>query len=181
MKRRMQRTDFRGHAARSLRHATLAVLVGVSAQAAAQVVPVDPDWRESEAPPPPVPAASRMIPIDMPGSSLRFGVDAASVSVGRDGVVRYVVLAIGAGGAMNAIYEGVRCSTAEVKVYARQAASGGWVPTPAAEWQRLHEVTHSRHSLVIARNGACVGHGAAGTAADIVRNLKEGPDRRFTQ
>ena len=166
---------------RAVQTLTLIMLAGAATLAAAQVVPVDPDWRESEAPPPPAPLASRMIPLDMPGSSLRFGVDAASVSVGRDGVVRYVVLAIGTGGAMNAIYEGVRCSTAEVKVYARHSAAGGWVATPTAEWQRLHEVAQSRHSLVIARNGACVGHGAAGTAADIVRNLKEGPDRRFVQ
>lgn len=178
MTRRMPRIAF---IARQWAKLGTALCLAALPLAHAQVVPTDPDWRESEAPAPPVPVASRMVPLDMPGSSLRFGVDPASVSVGRDGVVRYVVLAIGSGGAMNAIYEGVRCNTAEVKVYARHSPAAGWVATPAAEWQRLHEVAHSRHSLVIARNGACVGHGAAGTAADIVRNLKEGPDRRFVQ
>lgn len=167
-----------------IRLAGRVAVVGVWAaalQTVAQLVPVDPDWREAEAPPPPVPVPARMIPIDMPGSSLRFGVDPESVTVGRDGVVRYVVLAVAPSGTINAIHEGVRCSSGEVKVYARHTASSGWVAADRADWQRLHDVANSRHSLIIARSGACVGQGAAGTASEIVRNLREGPDRRFVR
>ena len=34
-----------------------------------------------------------LIPLDIPGSTLRFGVDPASVTIGSDGIVRYVVVA----------------------------------------------------------------------------------------
>lgn len=141
---------------------------------------VDPDWKEVEAPPPPALRTSALVPIDMPpGSSLRFAVDPASVSVGADGVVRYVVVASSPTGAVNALYEGLRCNTAEVKVYARHNPDSGWVPARNAEWQPLHNRPNSRHSLTIARTGACVGQGPSGTASEIVRALRTPPDSRF--
>ena len=143
---------------------------------------VNPDWKEVEAPPPPALRMQNLVPIDMPpGSSLRFAVDPASVSVGADGVVRYVVVASSPTGAVNALYEGLRCNTAEVKVYARHNPDSGWVPATKAEWQALHSRPNSRHSLTIARTGACVGQGPSGSAAEIVRALRTPADTRFMQ
>jgi hypothetical protein len=143
---------------------------------------VNPDWKEAEAPPPPALRTQNLVPIDMPpGSALRFAVDPASVSVGADGVVRYVVVASSATGAVNAMYEGLRCNTAEVKVYARHNPDSGWVPARNAEWQPLHNRPNSRHSLTIARTGACVGQGPSGNAAEIVRALRTPADTRFMQ
>lgn len=147
--------------------------------ALAQLATPDPDWKESEAPAPPALRLERLVPLEVPSSSLRFGVDPNSVTLASDGVVRYVVVATGSGGAVNAFYEGLRCNTGEVKVYARHNPDSGWVPVRDAQWQPLHNVPHSRHSLHIARNGACVGHGPNGNAAQIVRDLRSGPDRRF--
>jgi hypothetical protein len=147
--------------------------------ALAQLATPDPDWKESEAPAPPALRVERLVPLEVPASSLRFGVDPNSVTLAADGVVRYVVVATGSGGAVNGFYEGLRCNTGEVKVYARHNPDSGWVPVRDAQWQPLHSVPHSRHSLHIARNGACVGHGPNGNAAQIVRDLRSGPDRRF--
>jgi len=147
--------------------------------ALAQLATPDPDWKESEAPPPPAVRVERLVPLDVPGSSLRFGVDPHSVTLAADGIVRYVVVATGSAGAVNGMYEGLRCNTSEVKVYARHNPDSGWVPVRDAQWQGLHDVPHSKHSLQIARNGACVGHGPNGNAAQIVRDLRSGPDRRF--
>jgi hypothetical protein len=145
----------------------------------AQLATPDPDWKELEAPPPPALRLERLVAIDVPGTALRFAVDPNSVTLAADGVVRYVVVATGSGGAVNAMYEGLRCNTAEVKVYARHNPDSGWVQVRDAQWQAVHAVPNSRHSLHIARNGACVGHGPNGNAAQIVRDLKSGPDRRF--
>ena len=140
----------------------------------------NPDWKEVEAPPPPALRTQNLVPIDMPpGGSLRFAEDPASVSVGADGVVRYVVVASSPTGAVNAMYEGVRCSTAEVKVYARHNPDSGWVAARSAEWQALHELRHSRYSLAVARNGVCMGHAPNGDAAQIARDLRAPVDRRF--
>jgi hypothetical protein len=141
---------------------------------------VNPDWKETEAPPPPALRTQGLIPVEMPsGLSLRFAVDPASVSVGADGVVRYVIVASSPTGAVNAMYEGLRCNTAEVKVYARHNPDSGWVPARNAEWQPLHNRPNSRHSLTVARTGACIGQGPSGNAAEIVRALRTGPDKRF--
>ena len=141
---------------------------------------IDPNWKEVDAPPPPALRTQGLIPLETSASiGLRFGVDPASVSVGPDGVVRYVVVASSSTGTVNAMYEGLRCNTAEVKVYARHNPDRGWVPVQGAEWQPLQNRPNSRHSLVVARTGACIGHGTSGTASEIVRALRSPADARF--
>lgn len=159
---------------------SLLCLALAATTAAAQLVPVDPDWKELDAPPPGALRVEGGIPIDMPGSGLSFTVDPASVRVGADGIVRYVVVARSPMGAVNGLYEGVRCSTSEVKVYARHSPDSGWVPTQDAQWQSLQATRNGRHSLQIARTGACMGNAPNRTAAQIVRDLRAGPDQRFS-
>ena len=158
----------------SLGAAVLALLAGA---AHAQLVPNDPDWKESEAPPPPAVRTQHLIPLDMGGSELRWGVDPASISVGADGIVRYVVGASAASGALNAMYEGLRCSTGEVKVYARHARDGGWVRA-TGDWVPVHSAA-ARHSLVIARTGACAAEAPNGPAPQIARDLAAPANDRF--
>jgi hypothetical protein len=143
---------------------------------------IDPDWKELEAPPPPALRTRGLIPIEMPpGISLRFGVDPDSIAVAADGVVRYVVVASSPTGALNAMYEGLRCNTAQVKVYARYNPDSVWVQNRGAEWQPLQNRPNSRHSLTIARTGVCVGQGPSGNASEIARALRAPVDTRFMQ
>jgi hypothetical protein len=145
----------------------------------AQLAPVDPDWKEADAPPPAALKLDGLIPIDQPGSSLRFGVEPGSVSVGRDGIVRYVVVAKSSTGAVNAIYEGIRCSTGEFRVYARYNPSGSWVLNKDPLWRSLHDPQPSSHTLTIARTGACIGDGTNRSAEQVVRDLRGSVDHRF--
>jgi hypothetical protein len=147
--------------------------------AAAQLAVPDPDWKELEAPPPPVLRTADLIALEVRGSTLRFGVDPQSVALGTDGIVRYVVVATSTTGTVNAIYEGLRCGTGEVKVYARHNPDSGWVPARGADWQPLREGPHARYSLLIARTGACVGDAPNRNAQQIVRDLRAPVDRRF--
>jgi hypothetical protein len=157
----------------------VAGLAGLLALAAhAQLVPPDPDWKEAEAPPPPALRTEGLIALDVRGSSLRWGIDPASISVARDGVVRYVVVGLGDGGAVNGFYEGLRCSTGEVKVYARHAREGGWVRSTRLEWTAL-QAPAARHSLAIARGGACAGQAPNDSASQIARDLAASPNWRF--
>ncbi|NPC56140.1 CNP1-like family protein [Caenimonas soli] len=156
-----------------------AALAFVACAAHAQLGAENPDWREAEAPPPPALKLDGLIPLEVPGSTLRFGVAPGSVAVGSDGIVRYVVVASSTTGTVNAIYEGIRCSSGEYKVYARHNPDSGWTPTKDAAWRSLHEPM-SRHSLLIARTGACMGHGANGSAARIVQDLRSSIDSRFS-
>jgi hypothetical protein len=154
-----------------------ALLLAVAAHA--QVAQIDPDWREAEAPPPPAFSLAGLIPLEIPGSALRFGVDPSTVSVGQDRIVRYVVVATSASGVVNALYEGIRCGTGEYKVYARHNPSGGWKVAKDSPWRALQDQPASHHSLLIARTGACMGHSPNRSASQIVRDLRAPADTRF--
>jgi hypothetical protein len=157
-------------------------LLALTAGAAwAQLAPLDPDWKESEAPPPPALRTTGLIALDMPSSALRFGVDPASVTLGADGIVRYVVVAQSPSGVVNAMYEGLHCKTSEVKVYARHNPDSGWVMTRDAAWMALNiGISQTRHSLIIARGGACLGNSPNRSAAQVVRDLGSPPERRLS-
>jgi len=157
--------------------ATLAFAAGAAfAQFSA---PLEPDWKESEAPAPPPLKTTGLIELEIPGSELRFGVDPFSVTVGSDRIVRYVVVARSASGAVNGIYEGMHCRTGEVKIYARHNPDSGWVRVPDAQWRPVHAAPHARYSLPIARGGVCIGHSPNRDAKQIVRDLRAPADSRF--
>jgi hypothetical protein len=129
--------------------------------AAAQTL-TDTDRKESEAPPPPAFNTKQLIPIDMPKYvTLRFGVDPATLSITPDGIVLYVVVAINPAGSINAMYEGIRCATGEVKTFARYTTGGKWAVAANPEWQSLEANLPSRHAVALARQGLCEGHSAA--------------------
>jgi hypothetical protein len=156
-------------------------LCGAAACASAQVIP-DPavDWQEIEAPPPPALRTQGLVPIEVRGAgSMHFGVDPGSVTVGADRVVRYVVVASSNSGTVNGIYEGIRCDTGEVKVYARYNPGSGWVPARTAEWQNIFTMANSSHSLAIARGGACMENAPNVSPAQILQDLRAPADRRF--
>jgi hypothetical protein len=155
-----------------------ALLALSAAPATAQFTPPDPDWKELEAPAPPAFTLKGLVPVEVPRATLQYGVDPASVSLGADGIVRYVVVATSNTGAVNALYEGIRCSSAEVKVYARHNPDTGWTPASAEPWRPLHN-NPSRHSLIIARTAACMGHSPNRSRSQIVRDLRSPIDTRF--
>ena len=148
-------------------------LMLVALGASAQVI-ADPDWKETETPLPPAFTKDRLIPIEMPKYvSVRFGVDPATLTITPDGIVRYVVVASNASGSTNAMYEGIRCATGEVKTYARYTSSGQWSSIQDPQWQRLDANLPSKHAMALAQQGVCDGRSAsASSAAGIVYALK---------
>jgi hypothetical protein len=156
-----------------------AALLVLAGHAGAQLAPPDPDWKESEAPRPPAPKTTHLIPVEIPGTTLRYGIDPESVTLGSDGVVRYVVIASSNTGAVNALYEGIRCSTGEARIYARHNPDSGWSPASDLSWTPLQQSRPSGHSLAIARNGVCLGRSANRSVAQILQDLRSPVDRRF--
>ncbi len=141
----------------------------------------DRQWQESDVPPPPAFNKDRLIALEMPNYvSLKFGVDPATLAITPDGIVRYVVVASNGNGATNALYEGIRCDTGEVKTYARYAANGQWTNLQDPPWRALNDNQPSRHAMALARQGACRSHSAtANSVADIVRALKTRNEELF--
>ena len=134
----------------------------------------DPDSKELQFAPPASIAKDKMLPIDMPSHlSLRFAVDTSSISVDTDRVVRYVIVASSAN-ASNAMYEGIRCKTAEYKTYARMGSNGQWNIVQNPQWKLLAD-NGSRHTRAIAHQGVCDGAAPATNAAEVIRMLKNPP------
>jgi hypothetical protein len=74
-------------------------------------------------------------------SEFRFFVDPASLSVGADGIVRYTLVARSSAGAQNVSYEGMRCATGEVRVYA-VGRGRDWI-VRESEWRAIRPGWHS--------------------------------------
>lgn len=141
----------------------------------AQLIQLDPDWKESDAPSPPAFSQAQLISLNMPSYvSLKFGIDPSTLSITADGIVRYVVVATNASGSMTAMFEGIRCSTGEVKTYARFNSTGKWDAIKAPQWVDLAGRQPSKHAMVLARQGLCDGASTTGSSvADIVNALKK--------
>lgn len=85
------------------------------------------NWLEIESAPPSLPLREERLPFFVSSASdFRFFVDRPSISVGKDGVVRYTLIALSPLGAENVSFEGVRCKSREHKTYATGRADGSW-------------------------------------------------------
>lgn len=134
----------------------------------------NPDWVEEKEPPPPAFSKERALPLEMPSYvSVRVAIDPATVLVGNDGIVRYVVVMSNATGTVNAAYEGIRCASDQVKTYARAGNSGTWSQVETPAWRDLNDNQPSRHAHVFARQAACQSH-VASTKAEITKALQTG-------
>jgi hypothetical protein len=151
----------------------LAVLLGVaSLQVLAQLAADDPDWKENDASPAPEFDRKRLVRFEvLIGGALEFGVDPATITIGKDGVVRYVVVASSANGNLNAMYEAIRCATGEFKTYARRSADSDWSAVQQPTWRSMQENMPSRHAFRLAKQGVCTGRAPASSVAEIVRSL----------
>jgi len=156
------------------RAVALALALGVAGigTASAQIF-TERNTPELEAPPPPAFDAARALAIDMPNySTLDFMLDPGTITIGTDGIVRYVVIARSkrASGALNAFYEGMRCSAGSVKTYATSTGDA-WSPVKQPAWKTFGEM-RSTYGVELAKQAICRGDAPRSSVEDMVRNLK---------
>lgn len=155
------------------RSLVVAGMLGLSFAAWAQFNSDAMDWKEGEVPPPPAFDVGKLLVFDVStGSSLVYGVDPATLRIGNDGIVRYVMVATSRTGARNVMYEGIRCSSGEFKTYARYSAEGVWRPVDKPEWRSMFGNMPSRHAVQLARTAACSNSAPTSSVEEIVRRLK---------
>jgi len=95
----------------------------------------------------------------------RFFVDASTLSVDNEGIVRYVLVARSSAGVENVSFEGMRCVTNEYRIYAL-GRDGAWVGRPT-DWRPIDPKTVSRWHNELARNYFC-------PQREPITNAKEG-------
>lgn len=134
----------------------------------------NPDWKESEAPPPPAFDVGKLVTFDVASNpQMVYGVDPSAISISKsDSLVRYVVVATSQTGVRNVMYEGLRCATGEVKTYARYVPPGKWNAVESPQWRSVFEKVPSRHALAFARLGACDARSPATSVHEIVDKVK---------
>lgn len=167
---------------RGLQASAMALALIFCASASAQFFQDNPDWKESDVPPPPAFDVGKLLTFEvLANPGMVYGVDPASITISRsDSVVRYVVVATSQSGVRNVMYEALHCATGEVKTYARYMPPGQWQPVTNPVWSSVFEKTPSRHSLAFAKAAACDARAPTGSVREMVYKLKN-PDRYLDQ
>lgn len=152
----------------------LVALVCLSAPVCAGVLfDADANWQEGDyAFPAEVKEESLRTFFVSSASPNRFFVDQSSVSVGSDGVVRYVLLVRTPGGAENVTFEGIRCATGERRIYASGRKGGDWAPMKQSEWQPISDNDYNRPRAALAYDYFCDGPVAPRDSAHALRRLQ---------
>lgn len=133
-------------------------------------------WAEVQTQIPAYPDDANLIRLDVGSATQhRFYVDAKSLSVGNDGVVRYTLVIRTAGGATNVSFEGIRCESGEQKYYAIGRSDRTWVRARNPQWRRIELREFSPYHFTLQAEYVCRGKLIAGTAEQIVAALRRGP------
>jgi hypothetical protein len=116
-------------------------------------------WSETQIQAPAVFSTDKLITVPQSGpSELVVGIDPNSLSVGADEVVRYVLVARSASGALNVSFEGIHCKSARTRVLARwNTVAQQWRVSDTSEWKNIHDERGSRYAKTLARTGVCDG------------------------
>lgn len=78
-------------------------------------------------------------------TDVTFSIDGQTLSVGQDGVIRYVLVAVSAQGARNVSFEGMRCETGERRLYATGRPDGSWSMARSDQWVKIRGSRSSHH------------------------------------
>jgi len=117
-------------------------------------------------------------------SPLRFALVPDTLQLGADGVIRFVVVAQSASGAVNVMHQGLRCRSNESRTYARwspaqlplgnpfNSEAGQWISAGQTPWQDWRDHAAGRPAWALARAGLCDGAAPNGNPAQMLRALR---------
>ena len=163
--------------------ACLAVLALLAAPAFAQYGPDDEAETleamkpkvEEEAKLPPAPKANDLVPVEIgPTSQQHYAIDAKSLTVSDDHVVRYTVVSTSSAGAKNVSYEGIDCKMRTFKRYAYGSTDGKWVRSRRDAWDRISSLAPNQLHHVLNTQYFCQAGLAAGKAEQILGRIRSG-------
>lgn len=135
----------------------------------------DKPWVELEAQLPPAPKTENLLPFFVSAvTDNRFYIDGPSIAPGKDGVVRYTLVIKSSAGAVNISYEGIRCSSEEVKRYAFGRADGHWGKARNPSWETIGYKDVNRQHHVLYDDFFCPGGIPVASREQAIKTLKAG-------
>ena len=137
--------------------------------------PDAPKWREEDSVLPSFPQEKDLLEFYVSAvASNRFYVDASTLEVTKDGVVRYTLVVKAAGGATNITREGIRCGTREYRLYASGRSDGTWAKTRVEDWRPIENKPVNRHHAALSKDLFCPDGVPVADAEDGRRALRQG-------
>jgi hypothetical protein len=128
--------------------------------------------REENVVPPPFPKRAKLVEFPVADTGdIHFFIDASTLSVAGDGIVRYVLVAQSPGGVENITYEGLRCPAAEHRIYASGQSDGTWALSRTT-WQPVRNAR--RWQIELYREYFCPQKVAIRDADEGLRALRAG-------
>ncbi len=128
---------------------------------------------EVQVPLPQYPKPENYLPFQVSATTpFAFYVDAKSVSVDTDGVVRYSVIGKSSDGALNISFEGMRCAERQVRVYAVGRSDNTWSEARNPRWEAIRLDARNAQRAVLYSDFFCPGSVGIATADEGVRALK---------
>ena len=131
-------------------------------------------WVEAETVFPPYPKPENLIPFEVsPVTRNRHFVDASSVSVGKDNVVRYTVVIEAGGGARNVSFEGMRCGADERRIYAYGQPDKTWSKARNEAWEAINFNSVFSYQKVLYEDHFCPDGIQVKNASEAVLHLRQ--------
>ncbi len=132
-------------------------------------------WQEIEVQLPPPTVQQNWLPFYVSAATEnKFFIDGASLSVGEDGVVRYVLIVLTSEGARNVSFGGMRCETREHRIYASGRRDGSWSKSRNNQWERVRDAAANRHHAALFLEYFCPGGVIVRSASEALEALKRG-------
>jgi hypothetical protein len=115
-------------------------------------------WQELEIEMPAFPKQENLIEFYVSAvATNKYFIDASTLAVGADGVVRYALVVETSGGARNISFEGIHCKGRNWKHYATGRSDGTWTKsrTSRIEWRPIENKPVNRHHAALSRDLFC--------------------------
>lgn len=133
----------------------------------------DKPWQEIAIQLPPAPRQENLLPFDVSTTTVySFAIDAKSLTVGTDGVIRYTLIATSDAGVKNVSYEGIRCESYERKLYAFGQPDGTWSRSRRDQWERISTYAANRQHAALAKDFFCLEKTVAGKAEEMIERIR---------
>ena len=128
---------------------------------------------EEEVKLPAAPKPENLVPVDTgPTSSYSFAIDAKSLTVSADYVIRYTIISTSPSGSQNVSHEGIDCKTNQFRRYAYGTKDGKWTPTRSDNWERVSSLSRNQLHFTLGRLYFCQSGLSAGSAEVIIERIR---------
>lgn len=130
-------------------------------------------WKEGGTDLPAYPKEDDLVHFPVYGGSQGFDyyLDKASLSVGKDRLVRYTAVVKSRTGARNVLFEAINCRDGAYKTYAYGTQAGGFRALSNPAWRPLTESGGMAYRDELARQYLCSGYGTPRKMEEIIKRL----------